>query len=180
MPDQGSEGLLSPWLRRLRIEAARPYLRGRVLDVGCGSGALAQHCRPENYTGYDIDRDSLMIARRERARYRFVEEPPYGDRFDTVVALAVIEHLSEPAKALKAWRAFLAPGGQIVLTTPHPSADWIHHLGARVGLFSWHGYEEHEQLINLIGMRRLASEAGLSVELYRRFLFGANQLFVFV
>ena len=178
MADQGSEGLLSPWLRRLRIQAARPYLRGRVLDVGCGSGALAQHCRPESYIGYDIDRESLLIARRESARYRFVEEPPHGDRFDTVVALAVIEHLPEPGEALKAWRTFLAPGGRIVLTTPHPSVDWIHHLGARVGLFSRHGYEEHEELINLIAMRRLASEAELSIELHRRFLFGANQLFV--
>jgi hypothetical protein len=34
MADQGSEGLLSPFLRRKRILAVKPYLRGRVLDVG--------------------------------------------------------------------------------------------------------------------------------------------------
>ena len=40
MADQGAEGWLSPWLRMQRIKAAQPYLSRRVLDFGCGSGAL--------------------------------------------------------------------------------------------------------------------------------------------
>ena len=41
MADQGTEGILSPYLRRKRIQAATPYLKGGVLDVGCGGGVLA-------------------------------------------------------------------------------------------------------------------------------------------
>ena len=62
MADQGNEGLLSPWLWRKRVAAAFPHLRGKVLDIGCGSGALAEHVTAESYTGVDIDRDSLAIA----------------------------------------------------------------------------------------------------------------------
>ena len=40
MTDQAAEGLLSPMLRNRRIQAVKPFLRGRVLDVGCGNGAL--------------------------------------------------------------------------------------------------------------------------------------------
>ena len=41
MADQGAEGLFSPFLRSRRLKAACPYIKGRVLDVGCGTGALA-------------------------------------------------------------------------------------------------------------------------------------------
>ena len=41
MTDQAVEGLLSPFLRQQRINAIKPYIKGVVLEVGCGSGLLA-------------------------------------------------------------------------------------------------------------------------------------------
>jgi|SRR5688572_16431363 2-polyprenyl-3-methyl-5-hydroxy-6-metoxy-1,4-benzoquinol methylase len=172
-------GVLSPWLRNARLSRARPYLHGTVLDYGCGVGALSDFCDPESYLGVDIDRESVAVAQARRPQFRFVRETPSTpQQFDTIVALAVIEHLEDPAALLAEFGRLLAPGGQIVLTTPHPSLEWAHTLGAKVGLFSPEASEEHEELIDLKRMRELAAAAGLVVQRYERFLLRANQLFV--
>lgn len=99
MADQGAEGLLSPWLRRKRIEASIPYLNGRVLDFGCGSGAMAEYVDADNYLGVEIDKDSLQQARSRFPSHQFVSElPEQTEKFDTVISLAVIEHVSNPAE----------------------------------------------------------------------------------
>jgi tRNA1(Val) A37 N6-methylase TrmN6 len=63
MTDQGSEGLLSPFLRKVRLKAARPFLKGRILDVGCGSGILAGLIDPALYVGIEIDETSRSMAK---------------------------------------------------------------------------------------------------------------------
>ena len=63
MADQGTEGILSPYLRRKRIQAASPYLKGRVLDVGCGGGVLATLVDSKKYLGVELDGISLQKAK---------------------------------------------------------------------------------------------------------------------
>ena len=46
MADQGTEGLLSPWLRSVQFKASISKFQGKVLDYGCGSEALAEHVEP--------------------------------------------------------------------------------------------------------------------------------------
>lgn len=178
MPDQIS-GRLSPWLRRHRVEAVRPLLRGRVLDFGCGTGQLAELVELDEYTGVDIDRESLEIARRRFPDGRFFESlAEASGPFDTIAGLAVIEHVPRPAQLLAELRELLSPGGRIVLTTPHPLFDWAHRAGAAVGLFSRHAADEHEELIDRRRMEQLATEANLLLISARHFLYGVNQLFV--
>jgi len=56
--------------------------------------------------------------------------------------------------------------------------EWVHTLGAAIGIFSRHANEEHEKLLNLSRMVELAQKCNLQIILYRRFLFGANQMVV--
>jgi 2-polyprenyl-3-methyl-5-hydroxy-6-metoxy-1,4-benzoquinol methylase len=156
---------------------AVPWLRGRILDVGCGSGLLAEHCRPENYFGYDLSQISLKIARRRFPSHRFSQTIP-DQTFDTIVALAVIEHLPDPVADLAIWSRHLEPGGRMVLTTPHPSVGRIHSAGAAIGLFSKDAAEEHQELIDREHMQKIASAAGLRLIKTVLFLLGANQLFI--
>lgn len=94
MADQGGEGILSPLLRFLRLRIVRPYLRGMVLDVGCGSGVLASVVQPGSYLGVDVDEEALAEARRQYPRHNFQSFlPPAEPVFDTVIAMAVIEHV---------------------------------------------------------------------------------------
>jgi 2-polyprenyl-3-methyl-5-hydroxy-6-metoxy-1,4-benzoquinol methylase len=171
-------GMLSYWLVRRRQQAAKPHLEGRVLDFGCGVGTLAEICDPAGYVGVDIDPRKIEIARRERPDHRFSTTVPEGERFDTVAALAFIEHVHDPAAYVRRFAGFLEPGGKIVLTTPHPSLEWIHTAGARIGLFSHAAHDEHEDLINKARMQEMLADTPIGMAVYRRFLFGANQLFV--
>lgn len=182
MADQGSEGLLSPFLRARRLAAARPYLHGRVLDVGCGVGALAALVGPDAYLGVEVDPDALSLARAAHSRHRFQAElPSAGAGFDTVVCLAVIEHLPDPAAFLGELAARLADPADscIVLTTPHPAVDRLHDWGAALGLFSKAANEEHQALLDETALRALGAAASLRLARYQRFLLGANQLAVY-
>ena len=182
MPDQGSEGLLSPYLRKRRIKAALPYISGRVLDVGCGSGEMASFILTENYLGVDIDEESLIIAKRKYPLHLFQHEmPPVGEQFDCVISLAVIEHVDDPLPFLETLAKHLKSGSEsnIVLTSPNPIAGRLHNIGSRIGLFSRSGNEEHERLLNYSDFMQLAVASGLDLKLYQRFLLGMNQLVIY-
>jgi len=179
MADQIS-GLLSPFLRAQRIRVARPYLRGSVLDFGCGVGVLGSYVRKGDYTGVDIDRECVEIAARNNIGHRCILESELVDseQFDTIVSLAVIEHVADPAGMLQRFKSMLKPGGHIVLTTPNPLLDAAHGLGARIGLFGEEAHQEHVSLLNSASIRDLARIVDLELSVYHRFLFGANQLVV--
>ena len=182
MADQSSEGVLSPFLRRKRISIVRPFLHGRILDVGCGLGALASIVPAGSYLGIDVDEESLSNARRLYPGHRFQSKLPFGEsNFDTVVSLAVIEHVPQPADFLSELGAHLAAStdARIVLTTPHPVAVWAHSIGARLGLFSQHASKEHKQFLDRSRLELLANACNLQLVLYRQFLLGANQIAVF-
>ena len=182
MTDQSAEGLLSPWLRSKRMQAAEPWLHGRILDFGCGSGALAKQVSSDRYLGIDRDATSLQRAAEHFPHHVFLGElPEEREEFDTVVALAVIEHVDDPARFLQMLSVYLSasPEARLVLTTPHPAVDWVHDAGSAIGLFSRHANEEHEALLDRVRLESAGEQAELELVTYRRFLFGANQLAVY-
>jgi 2-polyprenyl-3-methyl-5-hydroxy-6-metoxy-1,4-benzoquinol methylase len=172
-------GLLSSYLRRRRFKAAIPHIRGKVLDFGCGTGELAAFFSPADYWGVDSDLGSLQLAWKKRPHYKFSQNVPDAGGFDTIVLLAVIEHVANPQNLLEELKTQLNPTGQLVMTTPHPSFGWVHALGAKIGIFSSEASEEHEDLWGLENMHLAAQKVGLRLKFYRRFLLGANQLFIF-
>ena len=185
MADQVS-GLLSPFLRWRRIAAVKTKLRGRVLDFGCGVGRLARYTAPDRYLGIDIDQESVETARRGFTGYEFrvIDAARTGlahlegCEFDTIVMLALIEHVPDPPALLNDLGRLMAPDGSMLVTTPHPAFGWVHRVGGPLGLVSREADEEHQELLGLDRMVAVAAEAGLRVVSRRRFLMGMNQLFV--
>src|SRR5438270_10720036 len=177
-------GLLSPFLRSRRIAAVEPFLgQVRLLDIGCGTGALARDVDSTRYLGVDQDEESIAIAKNLFPMHRFLTLTDFAqsqndNEFDRIVGLAVIEHVDDPQKWLAWVRTLLKPGGQVVLTTPHPSVRRYHEFGARIGLFSLEGAKEHRELINRHRMIQLAAASGFRIRHFRRFLLGCNQLFI--
>lgn len=176
------DGVLSPYLRRQRLEAAKPYVKGSVLDFGCGTAEICAFADESSYVGVDIDESILQVARSRFPRARFYTPAEFSavpaSTFDTVTALAVIEHLPDPPGFLREMKKHATPSGRIVLTTPNPMLDWAHGLGARFGIFAKESHDEHQSLLDHAGLNAAAAAAGLKVLTYKRFLFGANQLAV--
>ena len=129
-----------------------------------------------------MDKVSLELARLRFPAHRFVSGlPEPGEKFDSIISLAVIEHVRDPVDFLRMLTMHLVDSATacIVVTTPHPSVDWVHDVGAAVGLFSKHANEEHEDLLDRSKLETAGNQAGLKLVSYQRFLFGANQIAVY-
>lgn len=111
------------------LRAGRPWAGRRVLDLGCGDGALSYllHRRGAHVLGVDPDHVGLRLAREEHARRGAAialavgtgYDLPFAPRsFDRVVCSDVVEHLQRPDAALREIGRVLAPGGRAVVTTP--------------------------------------------------------------
>ena len=179
MADQ-INGMFSPFLRRKRVEATKPYYNGRVLDYGCGIGTLADLIPGDRFYGVDVDVESVQVAKINHPDHTFglCDELPMEEMFDTIVSLAVIEHVSDPVGFIENLKIHLNQGGKIVLTTPNPIFEPIHDLGSHIGLFSHDALDEHESLMNRGQIAQLAKDTSMNLERYSRFLWGANQLIV--
>ena len=180
------QGWLSPALERRRIAACRRLVPpgASVLDVGCGRAELLDAIAPSAYVGIDVLENVIAANRVRRADALFLcidveREPlPLDRRFDAIVMLAILEHLSSPQELLGKLTGALADGGRIVLTTPHPSAERVHRIGARLGLFSKGAAEEHKHFFDGAALGALARGCGLRLTHYRRFQAGMNQVAV--
>ena len=101
----------------------------KIIDIGCYSGAftdaVARRFPGSQVTGIDYDPENLRIARFLYPERNFLRSSVYelalGDEsFDCVTFQEVIEHLEGAAKAVKEINRVLKPGGNLILTTPHP------------------------------------------------------------
>jgi SAM-dependent methyltransferase len=98
----------------------------RVLEIGCGDGALLGLLAAAGHEVTGVDRDeralelaAAMLARRGLRVDLHPDLRSVGHRgFDAVVLAEVVEHLDDPATTLAETARLLSPGGRLVLTTP--------------------------------------------------------------
>lgn len=100
----------------------------RVLDLGCGNGALAHWLQSSGFdvTGCDVDASGVKIALDGDSGAAFKRVGIYDDPknlgelgFDAVYSTEVIEHLFSPSALPRFARAVLKPSGHLIITTPY-------------------------------------------------------------
>jgi 2-polyprenyl-3-methyl-5-hydroxy-6-metoxy-1,4-benzoquinol methylase len=169
-------GLVREHLARYRFAAG--WARGEVLDAGCGTGygtlLLRQAPGVSRVLGVDVDERAVGWARRWRDApgvcFRRLDlcsgTMAYLGRFETVVCLEVLEHLSDPERLLARLDHCLAPGGRLVISTPLgrgrgvPSGQPFHRFQLRRA--------EFEELLAPRFRWRLFGQKGELIEPWRR------------
>ncbi len=106
-----------------------------VLDLGCGPGLYAQELLgrgARRVVGVDASTEMVRLARRRVPQATFhrqdLQEPlswAAGDEFDAAVMPLVIHHLDDRVSALREVARVLRPGGRLVVSTVHPTSDWL-------------------------------------------------------
>ena len=118
--------------------------RGKVLDLGCGSGKLVRHLHARGVDIQGLEGSRALyehfLADDPRFLYGTVEETLDGvyDEFEVVLALDVIEHVPTPVETLAAVSRLLKPGGWLFVTTPDTGSIPARLLGRR-----WHFFHEY-------------------------------------
>ncbi len=102
----------------------------RLLDIGCGDGALTGLIRSRlgaRVVGIDPSADAVALARRCFAERGWEGDFEVSDAyatglvdgsFDAAVSADVIEHVRQPERLLAEARRLVRPGGALVVTTP--------------------------------------------------------------
>lgn len=140
-----------------------PHLRGRVLDVGCGSQPYRELIPATDYIGMEIDTPRARVSFAADVYYDGVNFPWPEASFDGALCSQVFEHVFNPPQFLAELNRVLRPGGSLVLTVP----------------FSW---DEHEQphdfaRYSSFGLKAVLESAGFEVVAQRKTLADSRVLF---
>jgi 2-polyprenyl-3-methyl-5-hydroxy-6-metoxy-1,4-benzoquinol methylase len=163
------------FILRTCLRLAPKGRRLKVLDIGCGTGALIEAFQTmtgrADATGIDIDprarerakesvRDSIVVG-------DFLTHPLPGP-FDIVTMEMLIEHLLDPSRYIERCARLLRPGGLLFLSTPdidspqarEQGADWwlVNRPGQKLGHVIW---------FNRTSIEHLAKKHGLRIAFYR-------------
>ena len=106
---------------------AKDYVRGDVLEVGCGEGrgvGLLME-KSKSFTAVDKIEPVVEELRKKYPNGKFLSMniPPLGglknDEYDSIVTFQVIEHIEDDELFLKEIHRVLKPGGVALVTTPN-------------------------------------------------------------
>lgn len=110
-----------------------------ILDAGCGPGFYSELLVQRGAQVIAIDASEPMVGlARARLGDRSVilqhmlgETMPFADdSFDAIVCALTIHHVDDRQAALTELCRVLRPGGALVLSTQHPTADWLRKGGS--------------------------------------------------
>lgn len=119
-------------LRRDRVlRTIRSIPTGRILEIGCGAGALIEDLSRLGFEceALESSPEALSIARTmltswDNLRLHNAPEAGWTGRFDAVLALEVLEHIENDLAALSLWTSYLKPNGSVIISVPARMSRW--------------------------------------------------------
>ena len=122
--------------------AGRPLEGLRIVDVGCGGGILTEPLARLGATvvGIDAAAENIAVAAAHAAEgglnidYRCTTAEDLaaaGERFDAVIAMEIVEHVSDVGLFLGATAALTRPGGAFAIATLNRTVKSL--LMAKIG-----------------------------------------------
>lgn len=91
--------------RRLRDGFFDRYIKGKGIDIGCGTDLISPTCDKWDYSLGHGDATFMSGITDET--------------YDYVYSSHCLEHLIDPIQGLKNWWRILKPGGHLIISIPH-------------------------------------------------------------
>ncbi len=121
---------LADGLRDVCMRSRVSERQARVLVVGCGLEPFVDGVHDAEYFGVDLDPASIATCADRHPEMKdrlgvcpdprsLPSSPPFDEPFDAIVGKEVIEHVLEPERWAAMLAERLAPGGELLLTTPN-------------------------------------------------------------
>lgn len=166
----GSNQGYAPNLRRWMAEELRDLpAASPVLEVGCGDGSFTSDLAAKftNVTAIDISAGQIAenAARLPQITFRqhdVSERFPFPDAsFEVVWCSEVLEHLFDPAFALREIHRIMKPGGRLLVTVPYHGR----FKNVLIALFNWDEHfvpsSPHIRFFTNRSLERIVGAAGL-------------------
>ena len=108
----------------LNLNALPSLPAGRMLEIGCASGAFLHQMAQKGWQVQGIEFSETAAIRGRKLGYpvytgQIETAPAPSELFDLVVGWMVIEHLHNPVKALRKVHAWTRPGAWLALSVPN-------------------------------------------------------------
>lgn len=121
------------------LDLLGPVTGLRVLDAACGPGIYSEEllARGAEVTAFDASQTMVDLALRRVGSRARVERAVLGERlpyesdvFDAIVCALAIHYVTDLRAAFDEFYRVLRPGGSAVVSTTHPTADWLRKGGS--------------------------------------------------
>ncbi len=117
--------------RDVILGVAKRLAPGRLLEIGCGAGALLDDLAGMGFSAVGVDQSpaarriatALLVGTRD-VEIRETCEGLASESFDHLAAFEVLEHVEDDLAALSDWARYLKPGGGLIVSVPAHPERW--------------------------------------------------------
>lgn len=100
------------------VRGLAPSIKGRVLDVGCGTQPYRPLLLAAEYIGMELDTPENRARKQADVFYGGQTFPFSSEFFDSLVCSQVLEHVFTPVEFVQELNRVLKSGGYLLLTVP--------------------------------------------------------------
>lgn len=149
--------------RALLKRLGRFKRKGRLLDVGAGSGILVEAAREEGFQAHGVEPSRWLQGRAEKrglpVRAGLLEHTKTEPVWDAITLVDVIEHVEDPVGMLKEMEKRLTCNGVAMIVTPDVKSFFARLLGRKW----WHYRVAHIGYFDASTLELACGKAGLRV-----------------